>query len=54
VGVPPDVEAEITPADYAAGRDPQLEKAIELVMEMLKKNPPKKMQRPPYPIRVRK
>jgi Periplasmic protease len=54
VGVPPDVEVEITPADYAAGRDPQLEKAIELVMEMLKKNPPKKMQRPPYPIRVRK
>ncbi len=54
VGVPPDVEVEITPADYAAGRDPQLDKAIELVMEMLKKNPPKKRQRPPYPIRVRK
>lgn len=54
VGVPPDIEVEITPADYAAGRDPQLEKAIEVIMEMLKKNPPKKMQRPPYPIRVRK
>ncbi|MBC7349690.1 MAG: PD40 domain-containing protein [Candidatus Aminicenantes bacterium] len=54
VGVPPDVEVEITPADYAAGRDPQLEKAIEVIMDMLKKNPPKKTQRPPYPIRVRK
>ncbi len=54
VGVPPDVEVEITPADYATGRDPQLEKAIEIIMEMLKQNPPKKMQRPPYPVRVRK
>ncbi len=54
VGVPPDIEVEITPADYAAGRDPQLEKAIEVIMEMLKQNPPKKMQRPPYPVRVRK
>lgn len=53
-GVPPDIEVEITPADYVAGRDPQLEKAIEVVMDMLKKNPPKKLQRPPYPIRVRK
>ncbi|MBC7364054.1 MAG: PD40 domain-containing protein [Candidatus Aminicenantes bacterium] len=54
VGVPPDVEVEITPADYVAGRDPQLEKAIEVILDLLKKNPPKKMQRPPYPIRVRK
>jgi len=54
IGVPPDIEVEITPADYAAGRDPQLEKAIEVIMDMLKKNPPKKMQRPPYPVRVRK
>lgn len=54
VGVPPDVEVEITPADYAAGRDPQLEKAIEIIMDRLKTNPPRKMQRPPYPVRVRK
>jgi len=25
-GVPPDLNVEITPADYKAGRDPQLEK----------------------------
>jgi len=54
VGVPPDIEVEIAPADYAAGRDPQLEIAIEVIMDRLKKNPPKKMQRPPYPVRVRK
>jgi tricorn protease len=54
VGVPPDIEVEMTPADYQAGRDPQLEKAIEVIKDMLKKNPPKKLQRPPYPVRVRK
>jgi tricorn protease len=53
-GVPPDVEVEQTPAEIAAGRDPQLEKAIAIVMEELKKNPPPKPQRPAYPIRVRK
>ena len=40
VGVPPDVEVEQTPADVIAGHDPQLEKAIAIVMEELKKNPP--------------
>jgi len=53
-GVPPDIEVEITPADMIAGRDPQLEKAIEVVMDMLIKNPPRKLQRPSYPVRVRK
>jgi tricorn protease len=50
-GVPPDVEVEQTPADVIAGRDPQLEKAIELVMADLKKNPPAKPARPAYPVR---
>jgi tricorn protease len=50
-GVPPDVEVEQTPADVIAGRDPQLEKAIQLVMEALKKNPPAKPVRPAYPVR---
>ncbi len=52
-GVPPDIEVEITPADMIAGRDPQLDKAIEVVMDMLKKNPPQMLQRPPFPVRVR-
>jgi tricorn protease len=53
VGVPPDIEVEQWPAEVAAGRDPQLEKAIEVIMEELEKNPPKKLKRPPYPVRVK-
>lgn len=53
-GVPPDVEVEQWPADVIAGHDPQLEKAIELIMKELEKNPPKKDKRPDYPIRVHK
>jgi tricorn protease len=50
-GVAPDIEVEQTPADVIAGRDPQLEKAIEVVMAELKKNPPARDTRPAYPIR---
>ena len=52
-GVPPDVEVEQTPADVIAGRDPQLERAIQIVLEDLKKNPPVEPQRPAYPIKAR-
>jgi tricorn protease len=52
VGVPPDIEVEQTPAQVIAGKDPQLEKAIEVILDELKKNPPKKLKRPPYPVRV--
>ena len=45
---------EQNPADVIAGRDPQLEKAIELVMDQLKEDPPREPVRPPYPVRVRK
>jgi len=54
VGVPPDVDVEQLPADVIAGRDPQLEKAIDIIMKELEKNPPKKPQQPPPPVRVRK
>ena len=50
-GVPPDYEIEMAPALVVQGRDPQLEKAVELVLEALKKNPPKKTSRPTYPKR---
>jgi tricorn protease len=50
-GVPPDIEVEQTPAEVIAGHDPQLERAIQVVMDELKKNPPSKPKRPPYPIR---
>ncbi len=51
VGIPPDIEIEEVPADYIAGRDAQLEKAIEVILEELEKNPPKKPKKPPYPKR---
>jgi tricorn protease len=53
VGVPPDIEVEQWPAEVAAGHDPQLEKAIQVVIEELKANPPKKLARPPFPVRVK-
>lgn len=52
VGVPPDVEVEQWPASVIDGHDPQLEKAIEIVMEQLRANPPEEPERPPYPVRV--
>jgi tricorn protease len=52
VGVPPDVEVEQTPADVIAGRDPQLEKAIELAMKELEKQPKREVKRPDYPVRA--
>ncbi len=48
-GVAPDIEVDQTPADVVAGRDPQLEKAIEVILAELKKNPPQKSVRPPFP-----
>jgi tricorn protease len=50
-GVPPDIEVEQIPADVINGHDPQLERAIQVVMEELKKNPPKQLKRPPYPVK---
>ena len=54
VGVPPDIEVEQWPSEIIKGHDPQLEKAIEVVLEELEKNPPKDPVRPPYPVRIRK
>jgi tricorn protease len=48
-GVAPDIEIEMDPKLWRQGRDPQLEKAVELVMEALRKNPPQKTKRPAYP-----
>ena len=54
VGVAPDIEVEQWPAEVIEGRDPQLEKAIEVALKELEKNPPAAPVRPPYPVRVRK
>jgi len=54
-GVAPDVEVEMTPKLVIAGRDPQLEKAIELVMAALEEAHTRpKISRPPSPDRVSK
>jgi tricorn protease len=51
-GVPPDIEVEQTPADVIAGHDPQLERAIAIVMEELKKSPPPHPTRPAPPVKT--
>ena len=54
VGIAPDIEVEQWPKEVIAGRDPQLEKAIEVVLEQLKNNPPVYPKKPDNPVRVRK
>lgn len=39
-GTDPDIEVEIRPQDYVAGRDPQLERAIAEIMRRLSTEPP--------------
>jgi tricorn protease len=53
VGVPPDIEVEQLPAEVIAGRDPQLEKAIEVVLEQLEAAARVGPTRPAFPVRVR-
>ncbi|HEY9698228.1 MAG TPA: S41 family peptidase [Trichocoleus sp.] len=38
-GTDPDIEVEITPQDCAEAKDPQLEKAIEVILTQLQQNP---------------
>ncbi len=49
VGVAPDVEVEITPADFQAGRDPQLERAVEIALEALEAEPYERPEPPAFP-----
>jgi len=49
VGVSPDIEIEQTPADVIAGKDPQLEKAIQIALQQLKDNPQTDPVRPAFP-----
>ncbi|HZH35323.1 MAG TPA: S41 family peptidase [Pyrinomonadaceae bacterium] len=49
-GVAPDFDVEITPQDLMAGRDSQLEKAVEVAMAQIAKNPIVKPKRPVFPV----
>jgi len=48
-GIAPDIAVENDPASVAAGHDRQLEKAVEVTLEALKKNPVVIPEHPPYP-----
>ncbi len=48
-GVDPDVEVVNDPASLKAGHDPQLEKAVQVCLDLLAKNPPPKHKKPAYP-----
>ena len=49
VGVSPDYEVEFDPKQVQQGHDPQLEKAVEVVLELLQKNPLPQYKKPAYP-----
>ncbi len=48
-GVAPDVEVDFDPQAVRAGHDPQLERAVQVVLEALQKNPPPVHKKPAYP-----
>jgi tricorn protease len=48
-GIAPDVEVEELPKDVAAGHDPQLERAVSILLEQLKDHPVPTPAIPPYP-----
>jgi tricorn protease len=49
-GTAPDVDVENWPRDVIAGRDPQLEKAVEVALQQLKDKPVERMMKePPSP-----
>ena len=49
VGVAPDIEVSFDPKLWRQGRDSQLEKAVEVALEALEKNPLPKLKKPEYP-----
>jgi tricorn protease len=48
-GVAPDIEVEFDPAAVRAGHDPQLEKAVEVLLADLKQHPLPVYKKPPFP-----
>ena len=48
-GVAPDIEVELDPKAWRQGHDLQLEKAVEVVMDALRKSPRPAQRKPAYP-----
>jgi tricorn protease len=44
------VEVEITPRDFMAGRDPQLERAVQAALAEVVRSPAGRPKRPKYPV----
>lgn len=53
-GVAPDIEVELIPKDFAAGRDTQLERAVQEALRLLEANPMEFKPEPPAPVRWRR
>ena len=51
IGIAPDIEVEMTPKAVIEGHDPQLEKAVETAMKLLKENPVHLKPEPAAPVR---
>jgi tricorn protease len=51
--VAPDIEVIDRPEAVSQGHDPSLEKAVEVLLEALRKNPPKPVAVPPAPTEFR-
>jgi len=50
-GALPDIHVENRPEDLLAGRDPQLERAIEVVLQQLEQSPPMVLEPPEFPVK---
>jgi tricorn protease len=50
-GAIPDIEVDNDPAEVLKGRDQQLEKAIEIILEQIDSGPGTKLERPQFPVK---
>ena len=54
VGISPDIEVQQTPADVMKGRDPQLEKAVDEALTLLKTQAVEMKPEPPAPVKYKR
>jgi tricorn protease len=54
VGISPDIEVQQMPADVMKGRDPQLEKAVDEALKLLKTQAVEMKAEPPAPVKYRR
>jgi tricorn protease len=48
-GIAPDYDVDYDPAAVRQGHDPQLEKAVDVILQLMKEHPTPEYKRPPYP-----